>query len=108
MTQKEFQEKLEDLYKKYTEAHAVDLEKIPVEMMLDKNYLRNYTIFSYAKIGEEIEKIIDRELPVTAYKRTQWWGNNKNGHSQAAAWLDVGYKTCNIILGQSVTFEKVH
>ena len=46
MTQKEFQEKLEDLYKKYTEAHAVDLEKIPVEMMLDKNYLRNYTIFS--------------------------------------------------------------
>ena len=58
MTQKEFQEKLEDLYKKYTEAHAVDLEKIPVEMMLDKNYLRNYTIFSYAKIGEEIDKLI--------------------------------------------------
>ena len=56
----------------------------------------------------EIEKIIDRELPVTAYKRSQGWGNNKNGHSQAASWLDVGYKTCNILLGQSVTFEKVH
>ena len=71
-------------------------------------YLDECGIQTVTLTYSEIEKIIDRELPVTAYKRTQWWGNNKNGHSQATAWLDVDYKTCNIILGQSVTFEKVH
>lgn len=75
----------------------------PLMKYLDECGLQTVTL-TYS----EIEKIIDRELPVTAYKRTQWWSNNKNRHSQAAAWLDVGYKTCNIILGQSATFEKVH
>ena len=54
----------------------------------------------------EIEKIIDRELPATAYKKREWWSNNDQTHSQSAAWSDVGYKNCSIILGESVTFEK--
>lgn len=75
----------------------------PLMKYLDECGLQTVTL-TYS----EIEKIIDRELPVTAYKRTQWWANNKIRHSQAAAWLDVGYKTCDIILAESVTFEMVH
>ena len=56
----------------------------------------------------EVEKIIGRELPATAYKKREWWSNNDQTHSQSAAWSDVGYKTCDIILGESVTFKKEH
>ena len=56
----------------------------------------------------EIEKIIGRELPATAYKKREWWSNNDRTHTQSAAWSDVGYKTCDIILGESVSFKKDH
>ena len=55
---------------------------------------------------EEIENIIGDKLPNTAYKMQAWWNNNDLSHSQSSAWSDVGYKTTNIILGESVTFIK--
>lgn len=55
---------------------------------------------------EEIEKIIVDALPVSAYKKYEWWSNNDKSHSQSAAWSDVGYKTTNIKLGTSITFVK--
>lgn len=58
MTKKEFQTKLEELYKKYVEAIKVDLETIPVEKMMDPRGFRNYDVFSYCKIGEQIDKFV--------------------------------------------------
>lgn len=73
----------------------------PLMEFLDKCGLQTVTL-TYA----EIEKIINRNLPATAYKRREWWGNHDRTHSQSAAWSDVGYETCNILLGISVTFQK--
>ena len=75
----------------------------PLMEFLDKCGLQTVTL-TYA----EIEKIINRNLPATAYKRREWWGNHDRTHSQSAAWSDVGYETCNILLGTSVTFQKSH
>jgi len=42
---------------------------------------------------EEIEKILNRKLPKSAYKHPEpWWSNNYD-HSQAIAWIDAGYNT---------------
>ncbi|GKV56575.1 hypothetical protein NCCP2222_25220 [Sporosarcina sp. NCCP-2222] len=42
---------------------------------------------------EQIEGIIGRILPQSAYKHPEpWWSNNYE-HSQAIAWMDAGYET---------------
>lgn len=40
----------------------------------------------------EIENIIGDSLPPSAYNHLAWWSNNLD-HSQAVAWLEVGYET---------------
>lgn len=55
---------------------------------------------------EEIEKIIGEKLPNTAYKKTEWWSNHDQTHTQSSAWSDVGYKTKNVRLGMTVTFYR--
>ena len=55
----------------------------------------------------EIENIIGDKLPITASKRKEWWHNNDKTHSQSAAWSDVDYKVCDIVLGEYVKFRKV-
>jgi hypothetical protein len=42
----------------------------------------------------EIEGILGRPLPISAYKFSAWWGNEssrKAGHTQARAWLQAGF-----------------
>ncbi|MDK2903910.1 MAG: hypothetical protein PWP48_217 [Clostridiales bacterium] len=53
----------------------------------------------------EIEKLLGRPLPQSAYIYDAWWANG--GHSQASAWLDAGYKVSSVdIFGRTVTFIK--
>lgn len=52
----------------------------------------------------EIEEIIRKPLPDSAYKYREWWANG--GHSQADAWLDAGWKVEEVNLGKSVVFIK--
>ena len=73
----------------------------PLMLFLDKSGKDEITL-SY----DEIEKIIGDELPLTARKNVNWWNNNDNSHSQSAAWSDVGYRTCKICLGKTITFIK--
>lgn len=73
----------------------------PLMKYLDKCGKEEITLFY-----EEIEKIVGKKLPLTAYKRKEWWSNNDKTHSQSAAWSDVGYNTRDIVLGESVTFVK--
>jgi hypothetical protein len=55
----------------------------------------------------EIERILGFSLPPSAYEAQPWWSNTRAGHSQAAAWLDAGWKTATLDLGgRQVSFVK--
>lgn len=56
---------------------------------------------------KEIEKIIDFDLPYSAYNYICFWANNN--HTAFSCWLDVGYKTGKVNLNDKfVEFEKVN
>ena len=55
----------------------------------------------------EIERILGFSLPPSAYEAQPWWSNTRAGHSQAAAWLDAGWKTAALDrVGRQVSFVK--
>lgn len=53
-----------------------------------------------------IEKILLFDLPPSAFKFRAWWGNDAY-HTHARSWLDAGWVTKKIDLGQSIYFKKV-
>ncbi|WP_430735860.1 DUF7662 domain-containing protein [Gracilibacillus dipsosauri] len=55
-----------------------------------------------------IEAILAFRLPDSAYKYSEWWANEETGtHTQANSWLLAGWKTLNVKLGVSITFERL-
>ena len=54
----------------------------------------------------EIEEILGFDLPPSARNHKPWWNNNDKSHSHSKAWGEAGYKTTDILLGESVIFEK--
>lgn len=58
----------------------------------------------------EIEQILGRSLPSSAYRFNAWWGNDsslKVGHVQARAWMHAGFKTSNVsIRARVVEFRR--
>lgn len=56
----------------------------------------------------DLEQILQRPLPKSAYRYQAWWANQEGqGHSQTAAWKSAGWRTSNLDLaGQTVEFEK--
>ena len=52
----------------------------------------------------EIEDILGFDLPISSRKYREWWANG--GHSYSVAWLEAGYKTTDVVLGESVVFIK--
>ena len=57
------------------------------------DYLKSSTSDSIPMTFKEVEKIIGRDLPPSAYRHRPWWANEARGHSHAKAWLDAGYET---------------
>ena len=57
----------------------------------------------------DLEAILGKPLPVSAYKFTAWWGNNcKVGHAQTLAWLRAGFKARSVSLkNHTVEFQRV-
>ncbi len=57
----------------------------------------------------DIERVISRALPRSAYEHRPWWANQRNGnHSQSKAWQDAGWITRDVDLAhRNVTFERV-
>ena len=54
----------------------------------------------------EIESVIGRKLPVSARRHQAWWANTAS-HSQAEAWMGIGWKTRGLDLErESVIFER--
>lgn len=55
---------------------------------------------------DEIETILSRELPASAYRHRAWWANTES-HSQAAEWLQRGWRASDLDLErQQVTFRR--
>jgi hypothetical protein len=58
----------------------------------------------------EVEEILGRSLPVSAYKFTAWWGNEaarKAGHAQAKAWVNAGFSARASLKHQEVEFYRI-
>ena len=54
----------------------------------------------------EIEEILGFDLPLSARKYKECWSNNDRSHSHSKAWGEAGYRTTDVILGESVVFIK--
>lgn len=57
----------------------------------------------------EIEGILGRPLPPSAYKFSAWWGNEssrKAGHTQAMAWLQAGFTARVSLKQRAVEFHR--
>lgn len=57
----------------------------------------------------EIEKILGSPLPPSAKRQQSWWSNVSNStHVQAAAWMNAGWETSDVVPGGKVTFTRVN
>lgn len=107
--------RLAEFYK----AYADWLEPAPASSS-DRSGRRTRTS-SYAALGEhledrsgdrvsldfgEIERILSRTLPASAYRHRAWWANTES-HSQAAEWLQRGWRASDLDLdNKRVTFQR--
>lgn len=56
----------------------------------------------------QIEEIIDGDLPASARVHRAWWANDSVGHSHSQLWLDAGWRTTYINLSeQRITFSRI-
>ena len=56
----------------------------------------------------QIERILDTDLPQSAFRHNAWWANETEGtHTHSNSWMDAGYRTENVNLNSTtVTFRK--
>jgi hypothetical protein len=56
---------------------------------------------------QDVESVIGRKLPPSAYRHRPWWANEARGHSHAKAWLDAGYETEQVDMqGRKLVFRR--
>ncbi len=71
------------------------------------DYLRTLDAPRWNASFADIEAILGRKLPPSAYQYPAWWANQSGGHSQTAGWRDAGWKTADLDLTRKrVNFEK--
>lgn len=72
------------------------------------NFLESFDGTAWQAGFDEIEQILGRPLPNSAYRYNAWWANQSGkGHSQTAGWIDAGWKTAGLDLAaKTVRFEK--
>ncbi len=58
----------------------------------------------------QIERILDADLPQSAFRYNAWWANETEGtHTHSNSWMDAGYRTEKVSLNSTtVTFRKVN
>jgi hypothetical protein len=56
-------------------------------------YLKKNAASHIPMTFREVESVIGRKLPASAYRHRPWWANEERGHSHAKAWLQAGYET---------------
>ncbi len=69
-----------------------------------KKYLKNQCEKKITLSYDEVETILNKRLPKSAYQHRAWWANG--GHNHSLVWLEVGYKVKDIVLHKkTVIFE---
>ncbi len=55
----------------------------------------------------EVERVLGRKLPPSAYRHRPWWANEAAGHVHAKAWLEAGYETAQVDMdGKKLIFRR--
>lgn len=73
-----------------------------------KSYLQSQAAVEVPMSFAEIEAIIGRKLPASAYRHRPWWANEPSGHVHAQAWLEAGYASARVDLaGQTLVFRRL-
>lgn len=71
------------------------------------DYLRTLDAPRWNASFADIEAILGRELPPSAYQYPAWWANQSGGHSQTVGWRDAGWKTTDLDLARKrVSFRR--
>ena len=56
----------------------------------------------------EIEEIIEADLPASARNHRAWWANDFVGHTHSQLWLEAGWRTTYINLSEGkITFNRI-
>lgn len=63
------------------------------------SYLQAKNLDQIPMTFEEVEALIDGNLPASARRHRAWWSNNPSNSVITKAWLDAGYVTANVDLG---------
>ena len=63
-----------------------------------ETYLKGQTAAEVPISFREIEAILGRRLPPSAFRHRPWWANDATGHVHAKAWLSAGYETARVDL----------
>jgi len=72
------------------------------------DYLKQSGSNSVAATFADIETVLGRTLPPSAYRHRPWWANEARGHSHAKAWLDAGYETEQVDMeNRKLVFRKI-
>ena len=72
------------------------------------SWLRRYPENRVRLSFEEIEQIIEAELPPSAYQHRHWWANDSVGHVQSKQWLDAGWRVgYRNMSANEVTFVRI-
>ena len=71
-------------------------------------YLKDLTSNRWDARFEEIERILEFELPPSAREHKAWWGNSRRGnHSQAKGWIEAGWEVSHVDkVNEKVTLER--
>lgn len=57
---------------------------------------------------KDVEHVLGRALPQSAYKHRPWWANEAAGHSHAHAWLKAGYETAQVdMTARKLVFRRI-
>jgi hypothetical protein len=56
-------------------------------------YLKRNAASRIPMTFRDVEGVIGKKLPASAYRHRSWWANEARGHSHAKAWLSAGYRT---------------
>jgi|GEM_PF-5896192 len=68
-------------------------------------YLRGSQHARVTLTYQELEELLGFTLPASAKRHRAWWGNSIVGHSQAAAWLNEGWRVVGVTT-TAVTFQR--
>jgi hypothetical protein len=70
-------------------------------------YLIKNAAFRIPMTFREVESVLGRKLPASAYRHRPWWANEARGHVHAKAWLEAGYETQQVdMVGKKLVFVR--